>query len=80
MSEPFYVRQNGEFSNLTPGQRRSWFKGVAQEAKEEGATICRASVDDENQPTMGLVEGWKEHPKEQGPIRWALMANKEHSK
>lgn len=70
--EPEYLRQHGGFSELTPDERWAWFDSCAVEARAEGATFFRASVDNAENPTMALVEGWKKQPRDQGPIRWQM--------
>lgn len=70
MSEPFYIRQSGE--TRTFEEQMQWFKQCAEEAKSEGAQLCRFSrhPDDVN---LLLVEGWRERVvPDQGPIRWSL--------
>ena len=68
--EPGYIRQTAEAEHMAdvPG----WFRTVADEAKAEGFTFARFSVDDNNSPTRAIVECWIKQPKDQGEIRWAL--------
>lgn len=69
MSEPFYIRQSHE--NRTPEQAKEWFHQCAEEAKSEGAQLCRFSHHP-NDKTLLLVEGWKEkYVADQGPLRWS---------
>jgi hypothetical protein len=76
MSEPNYLRQHGAFADLTPDERWNWFQAAAAEAKGEGITWARYSVDDNENPTRALVEGWKVQPDDQGPIRWQMTEAK----
>lgn len=72
MSEPEYIAQTAEPDNIA--DLRSWFDNRSEEAKAEGITFARYSVDDNEKPTLALIEGWKTPPKDQGPIRWQMMA------
>lgn len=67
----FYVRQTAD---IHPEDIRMWFAMCSDEAREEGATFCRFSVDDHENPKAAIVEGWKKEPKDQGDIRWALTS------
>lgn len=72
-TEPFYIKQHGSFGSLTPQERREWFASCAKEASEEGGKLKRFSVDDADNPTMGLVESWEEKwVDDQGEPRWQL--------
>ena len=73
--EPFYIRQTAE--PMTDAERRDWFNICAQEAKTEGAEICRFSVG--NDASLALVEGWKGKLYEigdQGEPRFVLTAER----
>jgi hypothetical protein len=70
-AEPFYVRQSGDV--MTDEEARRWFQMVAQEARDEGATFGRYSFH-VSIPNLRIVEAWKERPRDQGEIRWALSA------
>ena len=67
MREPGYVRQSADSKDIY-----EWFRACRKEAEADGFTWFRFSIRNLSNPTMGLVEGWKEQPDEQGPIRWQL--------
>ena len=71
-TEPDYLRQHGAFAELSSDERWNWFQTAAKEAKAEGITWARYSVDSSEAPTMALVEGWKVRPDDEGPIRWQM--------
>lgn len=70
MAEPEYIRQHDDFDSLGADERWAWFQSVHAEAKAEGMTFARHTVDDARHPTRALVECWREQPEDQGPIRW----------
>lgn len=70
MTKPEYLRQTAE--RMTTAERRQWFQTCNDEAKDEGITWMRFSVDDANNPKIALVEGWNVQPEEEGPIRFQL--------
>lgn len=75
-AEPDFLRQTAEFAGKTPDERSVWFAACAEEGRALGMTWGRYSVDDAKNPTMGLVEGWKVRPADEGPIRWQMtLAN-----
>ena len=70
--EPFYIRQSAEPKTI--GERMAWFRACAQEARAEGAQLCRFTVHDADNSLL-LVEGWKEfRVHDQGEPRWSLVA------
>ena len=70
--EPDYVVQTAEPDHMANLQ--AWFEARVAEAKAEGITFARYSVDSAKQPTMALIEGWKCQPRDQGEQRWAVLA------
>ncbi|MBB3020615.1 hypothetical protein FHR70_003701 [Microvirga lupini] len=69
MVEPDFLSQSGE--TTTPQERREWFKARAQEAETRGATWHRFSHHEDVE--LILYEGWKERPKDEGPVRWQFV-------
>lgn len=69
--EPEFIAQNGE--HLTAEQRRQWFRSRTEEAKAEGAVLCRYSVH-ETMPNLILFEAWTARPSDQGEPRWQISA------
>lgn len=66
--EPIYVRQTGDVTSASEATK--WFSEAANEARAEGATWFRASVDETLR--LLLLEGWRVRPLDQGEPRWAL--------
>lgn len=75
MTDPIYLAQNGDFEELTPDQRRAWFRACAAEAKAAGATLCRATVSDDD--AVALFEGWLTPPADQGKPRWQMSPERD---
>ena len=67
MTEPGYIRQTAHSKDFYV-----WFVVCRREAEADGFTWFRFSINDTYNPTMALVEGWKEKPDDEGPIRWQL--------
>jgi hypothetical protein len=67
MSEPDYIAQVHQQSE----NHSDWFKARAIEAQSEGCTFARGSVHPQD-ARLALFEAWKEHPEDQGDIRWQL--------
>ena len=59
---PDFIAQNGE--PMTVEERRAWFDTRAEEMRAEGATWLQFAVDDADNPTVALVEGWRQQPGE----------------
>lgn len=71
MSEPEYIRQ---FS-LTELQRNTHFvrEVLIPDATAQGINFARLSWREDL--NIGLYEGWKVQPQDQGEIRWMLVAD-----
>lgn len=70
--EPFYIRQSNEPMDTV--QRNEWASKCADEARLEGAQLCRFSIHP-TIPHLFLVEGWKLKAHEvgdQSEPRWQL--------
>ena len=63
--KPIFVRQTTEPE--TPREREAWMRAQVADAKEAGATWFRFSNDPKNTRKI-MVEGWKERPKDEGPV------------
>lgn len=72
MSEPDYLRQTGEWAGMSDDERDAWWRSTFEEARAEGCTFMRRSLDSFENPTMALCEAWIAQPADQGPIRWQL--------
>lgn len=75
LTEPFYIRQSHE--KRTPQEVSAFFMRSAEEAKAEGANLCRFSHHPDDKSLL-LVECWREKVVEdQGPLRWSLALKPE---
>lgn len=68
---PIYVRQCGD--EMTEGEARRWYDGLADELIAAGVTWVRYSVH-EHIANLRIVEGWRVRPHDEGEVRWALTA------
>ena len=60
---PDFAAQNGE--PMTGKERQKWFQARAAEMKDQGATWLQMAVDDADNPTITLIEGWRQRPTKQ---------------
>ena len=71
MTEPTYIRQTFEPEHVANDPASSaWIQGCVSEAKKEGCTFPRVTVDEGGRGI--LFEAWIARPDEQGPARWSV--------
>jgi len=70
-ASPDFVAQNGEI--LTGGEAFRWFQARAAGFSEKGATWLRMTVDDADNPTLRLIEGWLIRPHPEPPAHFLLQ-------
>ena len=65
MTGPSYIAQVQQNPNL----HRAWWGKREAEARAEGCTFFRYSYDADDD-SIALIEGWRERPADQGPLRF----------
>ena len=73
MTDPDYLAQHGDFGSLDREERMAWWRSRGAEARAGGITHIRMSVDNADNPTMALLEGWIERPADEGEPRWQMV-------
>lgn len=62
---PDFFTQTAE--PMTEWEGRAWFKARWSEMHQRGATWARFSVDNADNPTIRLCEGWRVRPDREPP-------------
>lgn len=61
--KPDFSRQSAE--PMTADERKEWFIEAGQAMHKDGAIWFQYSVDDADNPTIALIEGWERRPETQ---------------
>ena len=70
--KPDFSAQTGD--SMTAQGRREWSKARVEAMKKMGATWFRFSVDDEDNPKVSLVEGWRIRPEGEPKPEFHIVA------